>query len=273
MQYNNNTALLALITCKEGFRHRLIAGILFISFILLAVNLIFANTFTFELSKVAVDFSLSVISIATLLMIIFLAINQISKEIDRHIIYLILSRPVSRTDYILGKFFGFALLILGAVILLSAGATLSVLVVKILYPNYVPIHFSWGIFFISILLGYLGTLTMLALAIFFTLLSSSSFLAVIYTLSAYIIGNHLEQVLRLIHIQNTEQSVHKSLDIILQIFSWLIPNLSAFDMKTTAAYGLPLNIPLTIWTIAYGICYIMILMFVSSFIFKRKELT
>ena len=59
---------------------------------------------------------------------------------------------------------------------------------------------------------------------------------------------------------------------VTNIVSWVFPNLAAFDLKTTAAYGLPLDTGYLMTVASYGLCYIGICLALSILIFQRREL-
>jgi hypothetical protein len=60
---------------------------------------------------------------------------------------------------------------------------------------------------------------------------------------------------------------------LIEGISWVFPNLSVFDLKTTAAYGLPVEVLQTLWSGLYGISYIGLILIITIFVFQRRELT
>ena len=121
-----NIWLMAQITFKEGIRNRILLGIFFFAFALCVGNLIITNMFAYDLGKVAIDVGLSIVSIAGLIIIFFMGINLLAKDLDKRTIYMVLSRPISRRQYIIGKFCGLGLLILTSVLILGLFAAGSV---------------------------------------------------------------------------------------------------------------------------------------------------
>jgi ABC-type transport system involved in multi-copper enzyme maturation permease subunit len=267
-----NIWLLAQITFKEGIRNRILMGIIFFAIALCVANLIITNMFGYDLGKVAVDVGLSIVSIAGLIIIFFMGINLLSKDLDKKTIYMVLSRPFARWQYILGKFMGLGLLILVSVTILGVFASGSVKLAMLNAPNYIPPDFSWFIF--GLALGYtlLSLWITMSLALLFTCATSSPFLAMIITACSYFIGQNVELVGKMYHTAGTD-SGSRLFQKLIEVVSWVFPNLSAFDLKTTAAYGLPVNTSQLIWSGFYGICYIGLMLVVAIFIFQRRELT
>ena len=97
---------LAIITFKEGIRNRALFGIGLLALFVLGLNLAVAGFFMRDIGKVTVDMNISALSFAGLLLIFFVGVNLMAKDIDRKTIHLVLSKPISRRQYIFGKFFG-----------------------------------------------------------------------------------------------------------------------------------------------------------------------
>src|SRR6266704_1559632 len=101
----------AVITFKEGIRNRAVYGIIILSLLMLTVNFLICEIIMREVGKVAVDIALSTVSFSGLLLVLFVGINLMAKDLDRKTIYMVLARPISRTQYIVGKFLGMVTLI------------------------------------------------------------------------------------------------------------------------------------------------------------------
>ena len=99
------------ITFKEGIRNRALQGILCLAFLLCIVYLGVMQMFAFETGKVMLDLGSASVSIAGLVIVVFLAISMLTRDLHQRSICLILSRPVSRLQYVCGKFSGLALMV------------------------------------------------------------------------------------------------------------------------------------------------------------------
>jgi ABC-type transport system involved in multi-copper enzyme maturation permease subunit len=122
--------------------------------------MLIANLAPRDVGKVAVDMALSTISFSGLLVVLFVGINLMAKDLDKKTIYMVLSKPISRTEYILGKFFGIALILVLTVLSISLFAALSLFILKMGYESFF-LRFSWplvflGIFFIVMSLSALS---------------------------------------------------------------------------------------------------------------------
>jgi len=258
------------ITIKEGIRNRVLLGIIFFALVMCCVNAVVTGSFTRDLGKVAVDVGLSTVSISGLAIIFFLGMPLLAKDLDKLTVYLILSRPIARRDYIIGKFFGLSILVLISVIILSIITAISVKIIMGLTPDYIPELFSWGIFGMAVFFSFLSLVIMTALSILYTCVATSSYMAFIFTIGTYLIGQNIELVRTLL--KNTNQGNSFSISL-LNAASWVFPNLSAFDKKTVAAYGLDFHLKDLGMTTAYGISYTLLILFITVLVFNKRELT
>jgi ABC-type transport system involved in multi-copper enzyme maturation permease subunit len=266
-----NVRILAAITFLEGARNRIFYGLLTVSLLLIGANLVITHSFSYDLGKVAVDIGLSATAIFGLIIIFFLGINLISKDLDKLTVYMVLGRPIARWQYVLGKFIGLSLIILVSMLILGAISASSVIIATLGKARHVPVNFSWSGFAIALLYQYLSLNLITAFTLLFAVLTTSSFMAMILSLATYFIGQNVELLIKLLISTEFFEQAGKILTA-AQALSWIFPNLAAFDLKTAAAYGLPLDPAYLAWTLVYGLAYTGALLVLTSLIFNRREL-
>lgn len=261
----------ALITFKEGIRNRAIYGISILALLLLGASLLISSMTMQEVGKVAVDMALSTISFTGLLLVLFIGINLMAKDLDKRTIYMVLSRPISRSQYIVGKFLGTTFLILATIALVSFFAVLSVQSAKMMYPAYF-LRFSWTMVLLSISFTTLMLILLSALSFLFASFASTSFVTVVLTIISYIIGQSVMDVKALVEApQAVGIQVSPVTVKVVQAAYYIFPNLSLFDIKTQAAHGLAVSLSYIIWTVAYGLVYTSLAIIAASLIFRKKE--
>lgn len=263
--------LIAWITFKDSIRNKVLYGIFIFGLVLFLANIIITGMFSWELGKVAVDVGLSVVSFSGLVIIFFLAINMISNDLDKRTIYMILSRPISKAQYILGKYAGLCLVVLLSSIILGLCAALSFKLATFHAEAFIPQHFSWGTFFLGLAFLTLSLLIVMGIALFMVSVTTHPFTAVLLSILAYFIGQNVENVRNLLT-TGTVYLENPALIKVIDIASWIFPNLAAFDLKTTAAYGLPVDAHYLTWVAVYGFCYIGICLLATILAFHRREL-
>jgi ABC-type transport system involved in multi-copper enzyme maturation permease subunit len=262
---------LALITFKEGIRNRALYGITLLALLLFIADSLISGLFMQEVGKVAVDIALSAVSLSGLLLVLFVGINLMAKDLDKKTIYMVLSRPISRSQYIVGKFFGMVLLIIITMIFLSLFAVLSIQLIKMTHPSYFT-RFSWPMILLALSFSTLTMILLSALAFLFASLTSTSFITLVLTVIAYIVGQSLSDVKALVEAPQTVGIQVSSITVkVVQIAYYLFPNLSIFDIKIQAAHALPLSLSYILWTVTYGLVYTALALTGAAVIFRRRE--
>jgi len=270
---SRNVGLVAAITVKEGLRNRAMQGILAIALLLCLVYITIMPMFAFDLGKVAVDLGFAFVTLAGLAIVIFLGIALLTGDIHQRTVCMILSRPVSRVDYVAGKYVGLSLTVLLAVLMISLLTLFTSWLGLLMVPEMsLPRNFSWGGLSIAVLFQYFSLLILMAVAFFFACLTTSEYLSMLFTIGTYAIGNSLETIIDVIRTGQFVKVGPAYLGL-LKAISWILPNFSAFDLKVYLAYGLPLPWNQVAWTSFYGICYIGLLAVATVWVFKRKEIT
>jgi hypothetical protein len=99
-------------TFREAVRDRILYAIVFFAVLILLLSTIMDVITIGQRSKIIIDSGLASISIFGTLIAIFVGINLVYKEIDKRTIYTIVSKPVARWQFLLGKYFGLVLTLL-----------------------------------------------------------------------------------------------------------------------------------------------------------------
>lgn len=263
---------LALITFREGIRNRSVFGILLFSLFILGLNIAVAGFFMRDIGKVTVDMNLSALSVAGLLLVFFVGVNLMAKDIDRKTIHLVLSKPISRVEYIWGKYLGILLFILASMAVLFVLSCFTVLMLRGLYTDYFG-SFSWAVFFIAAFFVFIKIAVLAAIVVFFSSITTNSFITLVFAICAFIVGVTIEEVVFYLRsaFAVQELAISESLRRFIEAVSYLVPNLSAFDFKTEAAHGLSLGWERLGLSLGYAMIYIVILLLLASFIFRRRE--
>lgn len=262
---------LALITFKEGVRNRALYGILALAAFLLVGTQLVCSMIPRDVGKVAVDLALSAISLAGLMVVLFVGINLVAKDLDRRTIYMVLSRPISRGGYILGKFMGVGLLVCVAMLLLGAAALASILLAKLQYPSYFA-NFSLATVLLAIFFSMLMMLLLASLSFLFSSLTSTSFISLMLTVACYLIGQVSADVKALIDASNSvgiEVSAWTA-QLVKGVY-YLFPNLSLFDIKLQAAHGLPVPMTHVAAVCGYWALFTSLSLVVAILVFSRRE--
>ncbi|HEY0075748.1 MAG TPA: ABC transporter permease, partial [Abditibacteriaceae bacterium] len=98
--------VIALTTFQEALRRKWMTALLAFGLVIVALSSFFTWMQPGEEQKFLRDFGLGFINILTILMAIFLGVALVPPEIERRTIFTILSKPVTRQEFLIGKFLG-----------------------------------------------------------------------------------------------------------------------------------------------------------------------
>jgi ABC-type transport system involved in multi-copper enzyme maturation permease subunit len=271
MQSLRNIWFLALATCTEGIRNKTLWAILCLAVLLTMANLGVTTLYSWDLGKVSMEFGLSAVAFTGLLLVFFLGMKILADDLERNRIFMLLSRPVSIWHYLTGKFLGLTLVLGLSTILLGLAAALSMQYVLWKYPAYVPPNFSWATYVMALVCQWLSLMVVMAVSVLCFSFASHPFIALLLAVSAYLVGQNME-LLRRVVVENTHAGALTGQENIVIALSWIFPNLSLFDKKYAAAYGLAFSGQEFALLCLYGISYSAMLIYLATLLFRRKEL-
>jgi len=169
---------IALNTFREAARNKVLYGILLLVIGANLLAIVLGEMSIHEQARVARDVGLAGISLFGSLTAIFLGVALLYTEVQRRTIYAIVTKPIARWEFVVGKYLGMAL-VLSALVAMFAGAMLALLL-----SQGVGLGVAVGK---AVLLAWFEVLTVAAIAVFFSAFSSP-FLSGIFALGLFVIG-------------------------------------------------------------------------------------
>jgi len=260
----------AAITFLEGIRSRVLYGIFIFACSVILLSFVFAHFFMQDIGKVAVDFNLAALSLAGLLMSLSISVDLIGKDLDKKTIYFVLSKPISRNAYILGKYSGILLISLMAYLIIALLTCFALMLLQSFHADYFK-NFAWLPYMQAVFLDYIKISLFNALILFFGSFSTSSFLNMMFSLCIYIAGQSYSDVIRFLSVQHHGEQISPVVHYVIQTSKYIVPNFELFDMKILAAHGRLMAFSDLIPIMGYGFAYIALLVGLSMIIFRKKE--
>ncbi|MDR2550381.1 MAG: ABC transporter permease subunit [Desulfobulbus sp.] len=255
---------------KGGLRDRLIQSLLLAGFFFLFSTMVFSSFSMRQPMEVAINYSLATVQILAVLITLFLGLNLLSREIESRAGHGVLTQPLSRSAYVLGKFFGLMLLCCIVVAFLALCAVIGVLLVRAGTPNAPLILWEnfglslMGILLISLLLG--------AASLLFCAVATSAILPFLATIAIWVIGNSTQTVKNYLDANIADQAMTPQLKAIITGAYYVFPNLSLLDFKVYAIYGLPLAAAQVGFALTYGLAYTIVLLTLATRLFQTRDM-
>jgi ABC-type transport system involved in multi-copper enzyme maturation permease subunit len=264
---------IALISLKEGLRNRVLYGIVLVAVFMMVFAILISGFFMRDISKVMLDLCLATVNVGGLLVPFFLAIHLLARDIERRTVFTILSRAISRNEYLLGKFGGLFMLTAIIMALLTVFTLLTIWGGKMIYASYFFTSFSISSVLLSVWLSFCGIMMLNSLVVLWCSMTTSSFLATLLTISTYLIGQSADDIINFIKTEGNTLQISETVKMTINIVQYLFPNLAAFDYKMQAARGavIPLNEVLLLT--GYSTAYQTVILIIAMAFFRRRELS
>lgn len=247
---------IALNTFKEIVRNKFLYLILFFAFVFIVFSIALGKLTIWDDTKVIVDFGLAMIEIFWLVWVLFVGSQLLFKEIEWKTIFLILSKPIKRYEFILWKFLWFSATIF-LIVLLQSILFLAVLLIKgIDITHLISFSLLFTFFKLEILLG---------LVLFFSTFMSNM-LTILVTLMIYFLSHSFTIIIDI---------ANRSGNIIALYFSkWLqllFPPFEALNIKDVIGSFTNFSGTYFLFNSVYSIVYLVIILYFSIMIFNRKK--
>lgn len=243
-------------TYLESVRQRLFLGLLFFAFLLIAASLILKDISVRQDLKILQDIGLAATEFFGTLVALFLGADLVGRDVERRTLHLLIVKPLTRLEFILGRYLGLCLTILTSVGLMAMGLALALQTAGGLYSAGL-VAATFSIFLQLCLTAAIAT---------FLSTTSSRPLALLGATIICVLGR-LTDVL-------------KNASLILEGFpDWFgkglyatLPNLLSFDLKTRAIYGDAIPASLLLYLVLYALAYITALLALGALAFDRRDL-
>jgi ABC-type transport system involved in multi-copper enzyme maturation permease subunit len=209
-------------TFREATRDRMLAGVLTAGVVVLLASQGLSPLALGEGHRLTVDLGLSAISFFGLLVVLMVGTSLVAKEIERRTIFNLLSRPIGRPTYLIGKWLGLsgALWVVAVVLALALWLVLAVRGHAANGPAVLEAAYLAG----------LELTVVTSLAVLFSALSTPV-LSALYTLGFYCAGQWSYDL------RAFAQFSPPPLGSVLGFAANALPNLPLFNMRTLASSG------------------------------------
>ncbi|HWP34926.1 MAG TPA: ABC transporter permease [Thermodesulfobacteriota bacterium] len=243
-------------TFREAIRDRILYGLLAFALFMIATSLALASLSVGQQERITKDLGLAAISLIGVLMAVFLGVSLVSREVERRTVYVVLSKPVGREQFVLGKYLGLAATVGVNVLVMGTGLALLT-----------AVHGWWdaGVA-AAVYLTLLELLLLIGLATLFSTFTTPT-LSAIFTLGLFVVG-HLSGSLRAV----TARASSEAIRLLGEALYRLLPNLEAFNVRGRVAHGEAVGLAEIGAASAYGALYLVAVLALAVLVFRRREL-
>jgi ABC-type transport system involved in multi-copper enzyme maturation permease subunit len=253
----------------DSIRDRIAYNLVFFAVLLMAASFLLAQLTAGQDVKIIKDLGLSAASLIGLLIAIFIGIGLVTKEVERRSIYSLLAKPVTRTQFILGKYLGLVLTLVAnlAVMALAYYAVLAYLA----WVTPEATQQGWEapatdprLLQAFVLIG-VELMLVTAVALFFSTFSSP-FLSAALTLAVWIIGRSGEDL-------RTLEALGASpvLAALGRVGYIVFPNLAPLNVTHAVVHGVPVTAGRVVLAGGSALLYVAVLLVAATLVFARRD--
>ena len=259
---------IALSSFRETVRDKILYTLLFFVLVLVAFSKLLGDWSVFDREVVVTNFSLGVMSLGGLAIAIFIGVGLIQKEIQRKTILTLLSKPVHRWQFLVGKYLGLAIVLAVDVVVMTLALWL------VLWAAGAPFH-------LRILVAAYETFWEMAVITAVALMFSSFSTPVVSSLLTFgvFLASHLSGGI-LQYMETMRKAATRipgstpaspMVEWAARIAHWLLPDLEIFNVRAQIAHNLPLPDGYLLWSTVHGLGWTAFLLSLSSLWFSRRD--
>jgi len=207
--------------------------------------------------KIFLDLGLAAIGLLGVIVAVFVGTGLINKEIDKRTILVLIPKPLSRAEFILGKHLG-----LSGVLAVMLGVMLVIYLLMLLgmKVSFQPLPLIVSVFYLG-----LELILIAAVAITFGVFTSS-IIATLMTFGFYLMGHISKDLIQLGIISKNANILAITKNIYL-----ILPDLERLNFRNEAVYGLLPSADVLMGNALYSLVYTGLLLGISILIFSRRQ--
>ena len=253
------TLAIARNTFREAVRDRVLYNLILFALLLIGSAIFIGELSAGQEAKIVVDLGLSAMLLFGVFIAIFVGVGLVYKEIERRTLYAILSKPIGRGQFLLGKYLGLNLTLLVNVVVMGIGVMVALLYTRRAWD---PLAFKiWP----AILLIYFELLIITAVAILFSSFSSPA-LSALLSFFIFVIGHFSNDLKGL-----SDSAASAPAGWLFRALYYLLPNFSNFSAITATAHGVNPTARVVAGAMVYGLLYVAVLVSAAALIFRRRN--
>jgi ABC-type transport system involved in multi-copper enzyme maturation permease subunit len=250
------TVDVALNTFREAIRDRILYSLLVFALAMIGGSLVLSALSVGGEVKIIKDLGLAAIGLVGTLIAVFIGVGLVYKEIERRTLYAIITKPIRRADFVVGKFLGLALTLFVNVGIMGAGV--------LVLASSMEARIAWELLF-PLGLTFLKLMMVTAIAVLFSTFSTPT-LSAICTLALAVAGS-LAYDLKLFAATFGGPLLHGAMTAVYLV----LPNLAALDVGSAVVHGRTVSAPVVGLAAAYALAYVTGLLAGAVWIFQRRD--
>ncbi|HEY1087867.1 MAG TPA: ABC transporter permease [Archangium sp.] len=247
--------MLALAGFREALRNRVTVVVAVFALVLIALTTVVMNLTVFSLDRVVTDFGLGVMSLLLISLSVFMSVAMLNRELERRTVFLIVSRPISRSHFIVARYLGMVATLTVLLLAMAVVYAAQLLVFDVPVPNSVP----------GALVGLWCQLLLLcAMGVFFSS-ATGQVTSAICVVALYLIGQWTADL----HVLALK--LPPVLAAIARAGYYVLPNFARMDFKAQAAAGMSIAPEDVLGALGSSVGWSLLFVLGATILFRRRD--
>lgn len=285
IQVTPNAGVIAMSTFKEAWRRRFVTTTLALSAIVLLLGSTIQWSQAAEGHNFLRDFGTGFIILTTMLIAIFLGVSLVPPEVERRTVFTILSKPVSRLEYLLGKFLGLVWTLFVYLLLLGIAFLVGYAIYRIRDLGYatamqivpgskIGLMNELQNLAMALVLHY-GQLVIIASLALVISLVTSAITGIVFCFMVYFGGqmsSYWEQLGSGSHTAGGgHEGISKPMQGFINFVYWSLPRLDKFDVRERLVTDSPVAFDYAWRAWNSGLIYVAVLLVIGAMVWSDRE--
>lgn len=250
------TAAIAFNTFREAIRDRILYSLLVFALAMIGASVVLSMLSVGGEVKIIKDLGLAAIGLVGTLIAVFIGVGLVHKEIERRTLYTIITKPIRRAEFVLGKFLGLVLTLAANVAIMGTGL--------LLLASSMEARLTWELL-LPVVLTFVKLMVVTAIAVLFSTFSTPT-LSAVFTLALVVVGS-LAEDLKLF----AATFGGPLLKAVVAGLYLVLPNLASLDVGAAVVHGRPVSASVAGLAAAYGFAYLATLLAAAVWIFQYRD--
>ncbi len=243
-------------TVREAIRNKVLYVLLFFALVLISTGVLLSTLSYVERDRILQDVGIAAIRFFGAAMAIFLGVGLIHKEVDRRTIYTVLSKPLSRSEFLLGKYLGLVATLWLQMAVMGVGFAVTS------WLSEAPLDAGHAY---AIGLAGMEAALLAAVATMFSSFSTP-LLSALFSVGIYLVG-HLTRDLR----ELGAASGSEGTATVTSLLHRVLPDLESLNLSIQAVHGLPIAPAEVAFAVLYAVGYSAALLVFATILFQRRD--
>jgi len=260
------------LTLSELWQSRSYKALLVLALLSPLLAMTVSSLFMVDIGKVYMDGIAAMSQLLAIFFLVFLVVTLLTRDIFQRVCYILLTPPVTRNDYFIGRFIGVAVAFLMLLLLLFASSALSGWLYLAEKSEFYQSGYAWYHLAQLIFFNYFQYISIVGFIFFIVSWSSGDTESMLFTVAILIFSWVFPPVLKAMQSVAVAQQTPDSVVLMLQWLYEVLPHLQGSEIALSLAHGMSIDSTAAVYYVLEHGLYALVFFLLGLLIFNRRDL-